>query len=201
MTLSHFPMPSLIDTLTEALGDARHLPAHGVEELSRLFIQRRYPRSTILVLAGDLWDRVYYIRKGMIRLYYTDSQGREFNKGFFREGQLLWPVAPYARKKGSLFSISALEDLQVSVCGFDAFYRWLSTHRCWEHFALPYAESLAGEKFLREHDFLMKSATDRFLDFRADHPDLTERIPDYHLASYLGMTNVSLSRIKKKITS
>lgn len=187
----------LIEALEEKV--FHDIPAHKKEltELVGLFIQRAFPRKKNLVLAGEKWDKVFFIHGGIIRLYYTDKEGREFNKDFYREGELVWPVVPSARKNNSLFSIAAVEDIEVSVCSFASFYSWLANHAYWEKFALPYVEFFAEEKFLREYEFLMNSATKRFQNFCKENPDLAERIPDYHLASYLGITNVSLSRIRK----
>lgn len=112
---------------------------------------------------------------------------------------MLWPIAPSARKNDSLFNISALEAVTVSVCDFSSFHSWLTRHGCWEKFALPYVELFVEDKFRREYEFLMNSATERFRHFCMEYADLVERIPDYHLASYLGITNVTLSRIKKSI--
>ncbi len=188
---------SLVKALEEKI--YHDIPANKDEltELADLFIQREFPRKKILVLAGEKWEKVFFIHQGIIRFYYTDTEGREFNKGFFREGQLVWPVAPSARKNNSLFSIAPVEDIKVSVCSFASFYSWLADHGYWEKFALPHVESFAEDKFLREYEFLMNSATKRFQNFCMENPGLAKRIPDYHLASYLGITNVSLSRIKK----
>lgn len=172
-------------------------PGDALAELSRMFVQKHCSRKEILVHAGEKWSRTYFIHKGLIRLFYTDLKGREFNKGFYQEGELVWPVAHYAREKESLFSIAAIEDTIFFFCGFDRFYGWLKAHGVWEKFALPYAEKLAGEKFLREYEFLINSAAERYQTFLGDNPQLAERIPAYHLASYLGITDVSLSRIKK----
>lgn len=169
-----------------------------VQELSALFVIRNYPRGKILVSAGEIWDKVFFINQGIVRFFYSDNEGREFNKGFFQEGELAWPVAPYARSDPSLFSIAAMEDVRISTCRFDRFHSWLKTHGYWEKFALPYAESIAADKFLREYEFLINSATERYEKFLINNPGLAKRIPDYHLASYLGITNVSLSRIKRR---
>lgn len=185
--------------LADALASNALLRGCDTAALSRLFIRRRYRHNKTLVHAGEKWDKVFFIHLGIIRLFYTDNEGREFNKGFFKEGQLAWPVAPSARNNNSLFSIAAQEDIEISVCGFSDFHAWLAGHGLWERFALPYAEFFAEEKFLREYEFLTNSATERFQNFRAENPELARRIPDYHLASYLGITNVSLSRIKKSI--
>ena len=166
---------------------------------SNFFSKRKYSRKTYLLHAGDKWDKVFYIHQGLIRLFYNDYEGREFNKAFFWEKHCIWPVAPRDRNEDSLFSIAALEDVTVLECSFRLFHEWLSERGHWEKFALPFAETLVEQKFLREHDFLLLSATERFNNFSGKYPDIVFRIPDYHLASYLGITNVSLSRIKRSL--
>lgn len=189
---------SLRETLKEKVFQNDPTKKEELTDLSTLFIERRYPRKQILVISGEKWDKVFFVHQGIIRLYYTDNEGKEFNKGFFHEGQLMWPVAPSARKNDSLFCIAALEDIKVSVCKFASFYSWLSRNGYWENFALPYAELFAEEKFLREYEFLVSSAAERYHKFCNEKPELAKRIPDYHLATYLGVTNVSLSRIKNR---
>lgn len=195
--MSDFDKISLITALKEKVFHNDSPCSKELEELSSFFIKREYPRKKTLVIAGNKWDKIFFVHQGIIRLFYTDKEGKDFNKGFFQEGQFAWPVAPSARKNDSLFSIAALEDVKISVCPFESFFSWLFDHGYWEKFALPYAELFAEEKFIREYEFLTKSATERFRNFCIDNPKLSERIPDYHLATYLGITNVSLSRIKK----
>ncbi|BBO90429.1 hypothetical protein DSCOOX_36090 [Desulfosarcina ovata subsp. ovata] len=55
-------------------------PGDALAELSRMFVQKRCSRKEILVHAGEKWSRIYFIHKGLIRLFYTDLKGREFNK-------------------------------------------------------------------------------------------------------------------------
>ena len=190
---------SITEKLREKVFHNTAVVNQELDELSGLFMERKYPRKRSLVRAGEKWDKVFFIHQGIIRLFYTDPEGREFNKGFFCEGRLLWPVAPSARQSESLFTIAALEEITISVCRFSSFYSWLNRHGYWEAFALPYAEKFSEEKFMREYEFLLKSATERFQSFCSEHPEMAERIPDYHLATYLGITNVSLSRIKKSV--
>jgi CRP/FNR family transcriptional regulator, anaerobic regulatory protein len=196
--LTYFEKKSLVAFLRQKVFRNPSICDKELTELSGLFFEKEFPKKTNLVSAGDKWSKIFFIHRGIIRLYYTDAEGREFNKGFFQEGDLLWPVAPSARNNEILFNIAALEDIKVSVCKFASFYSWLSNHSYWEKFALPYAESFAEEKFLREYEFLMLSAAEKFQNFCIKNPELSKRIPDYHLATYLGITNVSLSRIKNR---
>lgn len=175
------------------------IPESAVSDFAGRFVRRSYAANETLTRAGDLWDKVFFIHQGIIRLFYADASGREFNKGLFLEGQFLWPVAPSARVEKSLFTIATLEAVEASVCGFEPFYRWLRSHGFWERFALPHAEALAEDKFAREYEFLMHTPQERYLAFCKKNPALAQRLPAYHLASYLGMTDVSLSRIKSRI--
>ncbi|MCB0087308.1 MAG: Crp/Fnr family transcriptional regulator [Caldilineaceae bacterium] len=159
--------------------------------------KRMYAPNEFLLHHGDRWSHLFYIQSGIIRLFYTDLEGREFNKAFFWEGHCIWPVAPRDRNENSLFSVAALAECTILACPFTALYAHLTKLGCWAHFALPYAELLVEQKFVREHDLLLLSATERYAKFRQTHAAILGRIADYQLASYLGITNVSLSRIKR----
>lgn len=192
----HAGNESLAEALSHGAFAGLGMNSEELGQITNLFVSRSYPRKAMLLDIGDRWERVFYIHSGLVRLFYTDVEGREFNKGFFREGQMIWPVAPSARTDASLFSIAALEDLTVSICGFSRFHDWLLQRGYWEAFALPYAEAFAERLFRREYEFLLNSASERYRRFCIEYPELVQRIADYHLASYLGITNVTLSRIK-----
>ena len=147
-----------------------------------------------------MWDKFFLIQKGLIRLFYIDADGNEFNKSFFAENKCIWPVAPRDRRQAVMFNISTIEDSQIVECSFEPVYSLLKQESQWERFALPFAEKLVEQKFHREHDFLLLSATERLKQLHSHQANIVKRLPDYHLASFLGITHISLSRIKKKLT-
>lgn len=163
-----------------------------------LFRPRQYARKSTLLGVGEWWREIYFIHRGALRLFYTSRDGREFNKGFFFDGQLAWPISPVAREAPSLFTIAALEDTQLLSADLGAVEAWLRGLGLWERFALPQTQWLAGQKVMREAEFLLDSAQLRYQRFARKYADYLARIPDYHIASYLGITPVSLSRIKRK---
>ena len=167
--------------------------------VTSFFSEKTYPKKTCLLKAGEVWNRFYYIKNGIVRLYYTDKEGKESNKSFFWEDHCIWPIAPAIREQISLFNIETVEDCVVLECSFGPLHQWLKHRGDWEKFALPFIETVIEQKFLREHDFLQLSATERFQQLLQHNPNLVNRLSDYHLASYLGVTNVSLSRIKKSL--
>lgn len=187
----------LLDEFAERIFGRLNIPRTETNSLLASVREKQYQRKEFLFHAGERWAHLFYIHHGLIRLFYTDAEGREFNKAFFAEGLCIWPVAQRDRHQDVLFSVAALEESTVLICPFPNLYDFLQKQGCWEAFALPFAETLVEQKFMREHDLLLLSATERYEQFAATRPDLIGRIPDYHLASFLGMTNVSLSRIKR----
>lgn len=180
---------------------------NGFTELTRaqqarcrqIFHPRRFIRKQYLLNIGETWQDIFFITSGAVRLFYTSEDGREFNKGFYFDQQFAWPIAPIARNEPSRFTIAAMQDTEVLAGDFQVFRSLLQEFGCWEKFALSQAEWLAEQKVLREAEFLLDTAEQRYLRFTQDYAAYLERIPDYHIASYLGITNVSLSRIRKKL--
>lgn len=168
--------------------------------LLKQFSERKLKAKQAIVAAGEKWNEVIYIQKGLVRIFYRDPEGREFNKSFYVENQLLCPLLSIVRHQMCTFNISTVEDCTLYLCPFDRFKKHLIEIDYWETFALPYIEGIAEQKYYREYDFLMLSATERLLKFFQNYPMLNDRIPEYHLASYLGITNVSLSRIRKTLS-
>ena len=175
-----------------------NLPADQVETLQSHTRLKEIPRKTPLLNHGDRWDRLFYIHSGILRMFYIDLEGRDFNKAFFGDGQCIWPVAPMDRNDGILFNIATISKTILLEVPIDLLHNFLKQQGKWEIFALPFAEKLVETKFQREHDFLLLSAAERYENLLKAYPNLFDRIPDYHLASYLGITNVSLSRLKKE---
>ncbi len=187
------PINELIETVLQQVC----IDPNALQPLIPLVQQREFDRKSFLLRAGDYWDKLYFIQRGLLRLFYSDKEGREFNKAFFCENQCIWPVAPHDRQKPVSFYVAAVEETTVIECPFHYLYDILKREGSWESFALPFAENLVAQKMEREQDFLLLSATERFEKFLVTYPQICDRIPDYHLASFLGITNVSLSRIKR----
>lgn len=184
--------------LLQSTSKPKTLPEEKVQLLLDLFRRQKFHRDVVLVNQGDRWNKVYFVERGIVRLYFYTLDGREFNKNFFREGNFIWPATPATRLRPSLFSIATLEMSYIWLADFALFQKQLMTIQRWEAFALPFAETLADQKINREYEFLMFDAQARYLSLLQQDPQLVRRVPDYHLASYLGMTNVTLSRVKRR---
>jgi CRP-like cAMP-binding protein len=97
------------------------------------------------------------------------------------------------------FFIQALERTDTIVLPNRLLNELYDRHVCWERFGRKMAEHLVIIKEAREKELLLDSLEVRYQRFLKEFPSLVDRIPQYHIASYLGVTDVALSRLRQKI--
>ncbi len=157
------------------------------------------PRDQYLLHAGDRSRAIYLVRQGLLRLYYTDSDGRERNKAFYGAGDITGPVSAIMSDRPASFSIQALEPCELVAADLAQLLALAPSH--------PEVSSLVirllSEAFMRNEQrealLLTCNAEQRYRWLLDHQPELVERIPQYHIAAYLGVDAVSLSRIKRKL--
>lgn len=172
------------------------LPNSVISEVTQLFSPMHISSGTITLYPGQRWNELMIIRQGIFRVYYLNSEGKESNKGFFKEGQIIGPVARCAIERPALFYAETLTDVQAYRCQYDDLSATLGQHPEGGKLFSYLSEKLLEDKIRRELMFLQLDASGRYEQFKKDFPSLHERIPLRHIASYLGMTDVTLSRIR-----
>ncbi len=170
-----------------------------VADIEALFQLRSLKKGQTLLQQNDLWTRAFIVESGLLRMHVIDLNGREFNKSFHFEGALIFPLTTEMEGKPSLFAITALESSKIWEAPVARFRTILDEHGVWEPLHTRFLKRVVNEKIQREYDFLTLDGTSRYLKFCESHPQLADRIPLAHLASYLGLTDVSLSRIRRSL--
>ncbi len=159
---------------------------------------REYPKKTVLLKAGETTNQSYFIFKGCIRSFVV-RDGEEQTLEFYTEGQ---PVTPIEHETGerSIHYLECVEDCVVSMSDettMDAVYA-----------ESPEFESICrvmSEVMSRFHqnslvDYRLSTPEERYLHLFETRPDLLQRVPQYQLASYLGVKPESLSRIRRRLS-
>lgn len=172
--------------------------SHISHEFTSLFQLKTYRKHQMYLHTEQKWDQFTIVVSGLFRLYYLDSEGKEHTKGFFYEGQILAPCAPQARHHPVNFSIECLEPAQVLTGPYAMIRQRLEATQWGLHLLITMLETIFSEKVEREYAFMTLDAEARYHDFIQQHPALFNRLPLYLVANYLGMTDVTLSRIRKK---
>ena len=157
------------------------------------------PRDDILVHAGDSSRHIYLVQSGLLRLYYTDDDGRERNKAFYGAGAITGPVSAIISGHAASFSIQALEACELLQADLEQLMQIAPSHPDVSRLVI----TLLSEAFMRNEQreklLLTCNAEQRYRWLLDHQADLVERIPQYHIAAYLGVDAVSLSRLKRKL--
>ena len=184
----------------ERIGDLLRRAVPGESgDLEGLFRRRGWARGESVLRQGEVWDRVFLVERGLLRLFFLRLDGREFNKNFLLEGELVCPLTPSMWEAPSLFGIRCVEPTTLWSADAATFRERLGGRGLWEGFQREALVRLVDHKLQREHDLLAFDGAGRYEALRCRFPGLAERVPLSHLATYLGLTDVSLSRIRRRI--
>jgi CRP-like cAMP-binding protein len=162
--------------------------------------ERTFEKNSYLVRAGDVVNNFYFIVKGLVRFFYCTEDGKEFNKHFAMENGFAGSFHSFVLHAPCGFYIQALEHTTTIVLPNRTLHALYDRHACWERLGRKNAEHLLLIKEAREKELLLDSLEVRYQRFLREFSGLADRMPQYHIASYLGVTDVALSRIRKKIT-
>jgi CRP-like cAMP-binding protein len=163
------------------------------------FEHLRFEKGDYFVRIGDIPDKMGFIWSGLFRVFYITEQGDERILVFRNENRFLSAFSAFLEGRPSWYGIQALEPSLLLCIHIDEYKRLVAEHPYWSQFSRQYVESIFLEKEKREREFLSESAETRYLNFRKNYPDIENRVPQYQIASYLGITPVALSRIRKTL--
>ncbi len=188
------------EPLLSALERLVEIPQPEWEFFRTLVERRSVPAQSHYVRAGEPTADIGFCVQGLFRLYYTTPDGVEYNKNFCGQNQYVASYSSLLMNEPAYFSIQALVDSELLVVRFKDFEALFDRHACWEKLGRKIAESMFISKEKRERELLMLSAEERYRLFLGQYKHLENRIPQYHIASYLGITPVALSRIRRRLT-
>ncbi len=159
----------------------------------------RFEKNQYVVHAGEVVDNFYFILSGLVRFFYSTADGKEFNKYFAMEDGFAGSFHSLVLGAPCGYFIQALEVTHALILPNQLMRQLYERHPCWERLGRRMAEQLVLIKEAREKELLLDSLETRYRRFLNEFPGLVDRIPQYHIASYLGVTDVALSRIRRKI--
>jgi CRP-like cAMP-binding protein len=163
------------------------------------FQARTHAKGETLLHQGAAWDKAFFIERGMVRMHTIGQDGRDFSKSFWAEGTVVLPMTTDMQERPAPFAISVLEDSLVWHAPLSDLRVGLESRGLWEPLRAELLGILVQRKSQRELDLLTLDGTARYKKLCQQEPELAARVPLVHLASYLGLTDVSLSRIRRQL--
>ena len=176
-----------------------NVPPEQWRAFDALLSPLRLRKGGFFMRPGEPSGRIGIVRKGLLRFYYVDASGGDATKAFRGPGELAAAYAEMLLGAPSRTFIEALQDSEMLVVDYARLQRLYDRHPCWQELGRRVAEHFYLTKEQREFEFLQLSAEERYRRFNKEYPGLAGRIPQYHVASYLGITPVALSRIRRRL--
>lgn len=167
--------------------------------LSDFFVYREIPKNHTIIQYGDVVKEWYFLIKGCVRFYYIKENGKEATGFFFTENMFFTSFESFLTGEPSIQVFESLEPCELLV---------LKRNRVDELFKqIPAMQvfmwKLLEERFINAQrvvaSYILYNPEERYLQMFKSNPSILNRVPQHTLATYLGITPVSLSRIRKRI--
>lgn len=175
------------------------------EEIVQFFKEQFKPlylkKGDFLISAGDTDYKLFFVHSGLIRIFLDTPRGEQFTRTFIREGQITAETTYYWQKVPIPVSAQAVEDCEILYCDYAKYDDLAQTNI--EFAKLMIAEFKRYKIRHQNRELLLQSLSveEYYKRIKQDFPEVESRITQTHLASYMGVSEVTLSRIKKKIKS
>lgn len=149
--------------------------------------------------AGKIPKRVAFVDKGILRVCYYKNNGDEITKYFIDENNFAVDINSLSQNIPSSEYVQAVTDCSLLVLSIEALNELSATIICWDDIINKIINKSLIEKVNKLSPMLSEDATTRYIEFMNRFPQLANRVPLSYIASFLGITQSSLSRIRKNI--
>jgi len=165
------------------------------DKIKDLFQEKEIPAKTVLLHEGYIAQYIYFIKKGCLRMWFNND-GKDITFQFFFENQGVASIESFLGNNPSSFSIESIEPTTVIQLSKENFHllggNYPQLKEKFQEILLQRMGNYAQLFLSRIKD----SPRVRYEDLVENHPEIIQRVPQHYIASYLGITPISLSRIK-----
>ncbi len=178
---------------------AKYIPLSEAEKSAvvALDIFRTFKKGAVLLKEGQYSSEGYFVLKGCVRIFYI-VDGEEKTTGFYTEMEGITPNCVVSKQPSKYF-ISCIEDSIVTVSNLGMEVEIFEKFPKFEKLCRILSEQLLAKTQISFDEFKTSSPEQRYLNLLQNRPDLLQRVPQHQLASYLGITPQSLSRLRTRI--
>lgn len=172
------------------------MSSESFDLLNSLITEENKSKGDLLIKVGEVHQSVYFVKSGALRSYYINKDGKEVTYWFGFEGDVVASLGNFVNSTPSRENIEFLEDSTVLKISRPKLLELFDTHLELANFGRKIAEKALLEM---EEQILLTQFTDaknRYLKLIEKFPHILQRVKLGHISSYLGITQVTLSRIR-----
>jgi CRP-like cAMP-binding protein len=177
-----------------------NLSKHEIDCILKKAFEVELPKDYYFSEVGKVARQFGFITEGVIRVCRPNNEGEEVTKYFIEENNIVVDLNSFNKQLPSVVYLQAITDCKMIVFSKEDWEELLTTISCLENSVNKIISKAMFQKVVRLSDLVSEDGTTKYLNFLEKYPNLVNRIPLSYIASYLGITQSSLSRIRKSIT-
>ena len=188
-----------MENIETYLSEILEIPSNEVTQCSSFYETKSVAKNEFLLKDGEVCNATYFVEKGLLRMYSIDKHGKEHIIQFAPEKWLISDRSSLYFNEKSKYYIEAVEESEILLLKNDFF----------KNMALHFPKTAEKNDLLlqkhirnlqnRVNSLLAETAEERYMNFIKMYPDILLRVPQWMVASYLGITPESLSRVRKEL--
>jgi CRP-like cAMP-binding protein len=184
--------------ISDLIAKEMFLTPEEIEAVDTLIPIKEFKKGRLLLEEGSIAKECYFNIKGCVRSYQI-LNGEEKTTQFFIEGDPIASLLSYLNKTPANHYFECIEDCTLAVLSFDNEQRLYKQYPKFEALCRNSIEQEFGKQQEVLQNYLTRNPEERYLMLQETRPELLQRVPQYHLATFLGVQPESLSRIRKRI--
>ena len=169
------------------------------EALQKLFFPIQLRKNEFFVREGEYATQIGFLKTGVVRAFFLNKEGKEYSKQFFMAPSIIGAYTSLLTKQPNKIAQQALTDCEIIAADYRKIEALFDKFHDLERLGRKIAEYYFLEKEQKEIEMALLDADKRYLIMRERFPNIEQRIPQYYIASYLGISPTQLSRIRKKM--
>lgn len=175
------------------------LNKEGIREFIGAFKIKHFPKHTPLLAEQGYEHKLRFINRGLVREFYKTDK-KEVNINFYTTPQFITDLFAFIHRTKTNKNQMTLSDVQILELDKEKFVELLEKYSCGKSFIDQSFQQILKHKEVFEYNRLTKEPEELYHELRIYKSDWLQKIPQYHIASYLGITPETLSRIRKRIS-
>lgn len=180
-------------------GDKANVELSDFERFGLSGEVKHFKRGEYLISQGKSAPNLYFLVKGLVRYVSISSEGKEFTQSFSSAPGIAGSTRAMVSQTPALFGIEVLDDVLCLQFDWQNFYQIMKSKTGFLEAYSHLLEQMFAKKEAREYYLLQQTAEQRYLEFVDENPGLRDLVPLKVVASYIGITPIALSRIRKKL--
>lgn len=170
-----------------------------LNELIKCFKPIQLLKNDFFVREGEYAQQIGFLKKGIIRAFFLNEEGKEYTKQFFVDSSIIGAYNSLLTRQPNKIAQQALTDCEILVADYSEMEKLYSKFHDLERLGRKIAEFYFLEKEQKEIEMALLDADKRYVIMQQKFPSIETIIPQYYIASYLGISATQLSRIRKKL--